>query len=193
MILIIYCHPYEQSFNHAELKAIKENLSAGQREYEIIDLYAEHFNPVYSTEELQLYHRGETTDPLVTKYLKLCQQADTVIFITPYWWNSIPGMLKGFVDKVMKEGLGLSHTVTKTGVKGELTNVKHCYVFTTSTSPTWYIRFFLGNAIKKVFINKTLRQLGFRNISWNNFGGISNSSLYRRRKYLAKLTKQPFK
>lgn len=30
MILIIYCHPYEQSFNHAELKAIKENLSAGQ-------------------------------------------------------------------------------------------------------------------------------------------------------------------
>lgn len=128
MILIIYCHPYEQSFNHAELKAIKENLSAGQWEYEIIDLYAEHFNLVYSTEELQLYHRGETTDPLVTKYLKLCQQADTVIFITPYWWNSIPGMLKGFVDKVMKEGLGLSHTVTKTGVKGELTNVKHCYV-----------------------------------------------------------------
>lgn len=193
MILIIYCHPYEQSFNHAELRAIKENLSVGQREYEIINLYAEHFNPVYSTEELQLYRRGETTDPLVTKYLKLCQQADTVIFITPYWWNSIPGMLKGFIDKVMKEGPGLSHTVTKTGVKGELTNVKHCYVFTTSTSPTWYIRFFLGNAIKKVFINKTLRQLGFSNISWNNFGGVSNSSLERRRKYLAKLTKQPFK
>lgn len=81
MILIIYCHPYEQSFNHAELKAIKENLSAGQWEYEIIDLYAEHFNLVYSTEELQLYHRGETTDPLVTKYLKLCQQADTVILL----------------------------------------------------------------------------------------------------------------
>ncbi len=193
MILIIYCHPYEQSFNHAELKAIKENLSAGQREYEIIDLYAEHFNPVYSTEELRLYHRGETTDPLVTRYLNLCRQARTVIFITPYWWNSIPGVLKGFIDKVMKEGPGLSHTVTKTGVKGELTNVKHCYVFTTSTSPTWYIRFFLGNAIKKIFINKTLKQLGFRHITWQNFGGISNSSLERRRKYLFKLTKQPFK
>lgn len=193
MILIIYCHPYEQSFNHAELIAIKENLNAVHREYEIIDLYAEHFNPVYSTEELQIYHRGETTDPLVTKYLELCRKADTVIFITPYWWNSIPGMLKGFIDKVMKEGLGLSHTVTKTGVKGELTNVNHCYVLTTSTSPTWYIRFFLGNAIKKVFINKTLHQLGFGNISWQNFGGITNSSLERRRKYLAKLTKQPFK
>ena len=192
MILIIYCHPYDQSFNHAELEIIKENLSSAHQKYEIIDLYADHFNPVYSKEELRLYHQGQTTDPLVTKYLKLCQQADTVIFITPYWWNDIPGMLKGFIDKVMKEGEGLSHTVTKIGVKGELTNVKHCYVLTTSTSPTWYIRFFLGNAIKKIFINKTLRQLGFRHCYWQNFGSITNSSLERRRKYLDQLTKQTF-
>jgi NAD(P)H dehydrogenase (quinone) len=190
MILIIYCHPYDQSFNHAELEAIQDNLSIAHREYKVIDLYADHFNPAYSKEELRLYHQGETTDPLVTKYLKLCQQANTVIFITPFWWNSIPGMLKGFIDKVMKEGVG--YTVTKTGVKGELTNVKHCYVLTTSTSPTWYIHLFLGNAIKKIFINKTLRQLGFRNISWQNFGGITNSSLKRRRKYLDKLTRQIF-
>ncbi|WP_093625195.1 NAD(P)H-dependent oxidoreductase [Limosilactobacillus gorillae] len=190
MILIIYCHPYDQSFNHAELEAIQDNLSIAHREYKVIDLYADHFNPAYSKEELRLYHQGETTDPLVTKYLKLCQQANTVIFITPFWWNSIPGMLKGFIDKVMKEGVG--YTVTKTGVKGELTNVKHCYVLTTSTSPTWYIYLFLGNAIKKIFINKTLRQLGFRNISWQNFGGITNSSLKRRRKYLDKLTRQIF-
>lgn len=26
MILIVYCHPYEKSFNHAELEVIKENL-----------------------------------------------------------------------------------------------------------------------------------------------------------------------
>lgn len=77
-------------------------------------------------------------------------------------------------------------------MKGELTNVKHCYVLTTSTSPTWYIRFFLGNAIKKIFINKTLRQLGFRHCYWQNFGGITNSSLERRRKYLDQLTKQTF-
>lgn len=193
MILIIYCHPYNQSFNHAELEVIRRNLDIAHQKYEVIDLYADRFNPVYSFEELKLYHQGKTTDPLVTKYLKLCRQARTVIFITPIWWNSVPGMLKGFIDKVMKEGEGLSHTVHKTGVKGELTNVKHCYVLTTSTSPTWYIRFFLGNAIKKIFIKKTLHQLGFHNISWQNFGGITNSSLERRRKYLAKLTKQPFK
>ena len=78
-------------------------------------------------------------------------------------------------------------------MKGELTNVQHCYVLTTSTSPTWYIRFVLGNAIKKIFINKTLRQLGFRNVKWQNFGLISNSSEKRRKKYLTKLHFQRFR
>lgn len=71
--------------------------------------------------------------------------------------------------------------------------MKHCYLLTTSTSPTWYIRFFLGNAIKKIFIDRTLKQLGFRNISWQNFGGITNSFLEQRREYLNKVTKQTFK
>jgi NAD(P)H dehydrogenase (quinone) len=71
--------------------------------------------------------------------------------------------------------------------------VEHCYVLTTYTSPTWYIRLFLGNAIKKIFIDKTLRQLGFRNIKWQNFGSITNSSIEQRKKYLDKVTKQTFR
>ena len=70
---------------------------------QLIDLYAEHFDPTYSAEELSLYHQGGTVDPLVRKYLELLKSCRTVIFITPCWWNSIPGMLKGVIDKVMKE------------------------------------------------------------------------------------------
>lgn len=192
-VLIVYCHPYTKSFNHAVLECVQSNLRNRNLTYQTIDLYGEHFDPTYSIEELSLYHQGGTVDPMVEKYLELLKECHTVIFITPFWWNDIPGMLKGFIDKVMKEGVGLSHTVTRTGVKGELTNVQHCYVLTTSTAPTWYIRFFLGNAIKKIFIDKTLKQLGFRNIRWQNFGGITNSSLERRKKYLDKVTKQTFR
>lgn len=193
MILIIYCHPYSESFNHAELEAIKKNLDIAHQKYEVIDLYADRFNPVYSIEELKLYHQGKTTDPLVTKYLKLCRQARTVIFITPIWWNSVPGMLKGFIDKVMKEGEGLSHTVHKTGVKGELTNIRHCHVLTTSSSPTFYIKYLNGNAIKRIFIKQTLKQLGFQDCHWQNLGLISSSSCKRRKDYLTKLSMQKFR
>lgn len=191
--LIVYCHPYDKSFNHAILETIVNNLNRHHQKFKIIDLYKENFDPVYSAQELKLYHAGETVDPQVTRYLTLFRQVKGVIFVTPLWWNSIPGMLKGFIDKVMKEGKGLSHTVTKTGIYGELTNIKHTYVFTTSTSPTFYVRLFLGNGIKKIFIDKTLKQLGMKDRHWYNFGGISNSKLVRREKYLSKIKQMNFK
>ncbi|WP_251546682.1 NAD(P)H-dependent oxidoreductase [Limosilactobacillus caecicola] len=192
-ILIIYCHPYDHSFNHAVLTTVEHNLQEHQQSFRTIDLYTDNFDPRYSTHELSLYQAGQTVDPLVKDYLTSIQRASAIIFITPVWWNSIPGMLKGFIDKVMKEGPGLSHTVTRTGIHGELSNIKHCYVLTTSTSPTWYLRLWMGNAVQKIFVNKTLRQLGFRDRHWQNFGGITHSTAQRRQRYLNRLVHQQFK
>lgn len=191
--IIVYCHPYPHSFNHAILEAVCDNLKTKKVDFRIIDLYAEDFDPVYSKEELTLYHEGGTVDPLVKKYLALLKGADTIIFITPIWWNSIPGMLKGFIDKVMKEGENLSHTISKRGVKGGLTNIKHCYVLTTSTSPTLYIKYLNGNAVQRIFIKQTLKQLGFRHGHWQNFGLVSNSTQTRRENYLFRVRQQNFK
>lgn len=187
--LIIYCHPYDKSFNHAVLENVENNLRQNNKDYKLIDLYKDGFVPIYDLEEMRLFHTGQTHDPLVKKYLSWLKETPEVIFITPFWWNGIPGMLKGFIDKVMKEGQGLSHTVTKTGIHGELTNVKHTYVFTTSTSPTFYLKLFLGNGIKKIFVNKTLKQLGMQDRHWYNFGSVSTSSVGRRKKYLDKIAK----
>lgn len=187
--LIIYCHPYDKSFNHAVLENVENNLKQNNKDYKLIDLYKDGFVPIYDLEEMRLFHTGQTHDPLVKKYLSWLKETPEVIFITPFWWNGIPGMLKGFIDKVMKEGPGLSHTVTKTGIHGELINVKHTYVFTTSTSPTFYLELFLGNGIKRIFVNKTLKQLGMQDRHWYNLGGISNSSIEKRKKYLKKIAK----
>lgn len=187
--LIIYCHPYDKSFNHAVLENVENNLKQNNKDYKLIDLYKDGFVPIYDLEEMRLFHTGQTHDPLVKKYLSWLKETPEVIFITPFWWNGIPGMLKGFIDKVMKEGPGLSHTVTKTGIHGELTNVKHTYIFATSTSPTFYLKLFLGNGIKRIFVNKTLKQLGMQDRHWYNLGGISNSSIEKRKKYLKKIAK----
>lgn len=190
--LIIYTHPYDRSFNHAELDRVTAKLTEQGDPYQVIDLYHDGFNPAYDAEELRLFHSGQTHDPLVTQYLTQLKAADAVIFITPIWWNDLPGMLKGFIDKVMKEGAGLTHVVTKTGVKGTLTNIQKTYVLTTSTSPTFYLRFFCGNAIKKVFIRATLKQLGMQHVCWSNFGGITNASEEKRKDYLQKIVQMAF-
>lgn len=60
---------------------VKTNLNKQKQHFQIIDLYAEHFNPVYDKEELRLYHEGETHDPLVTKYLTMLQKIHLVLFL----------------------------------------------------------------------------------------------------------------
>ena len=190
---IVYCHPYDKSFNHAILLAVCQNLSNRAIGYTILDLYHDGFQPTYDQEELSLFHSGQTHDPLVKKYLNTLKEVDGLIIVTPVWWNDIPAMLKGFIDKVMKEGPGLSHVFTKRGVKGLLTNLKHVYVLTTSTSPTFYLRLFCGNALQGVFIKHTLRQLGIRRAHWQNFGNITHSSLKQRQKYLEYVTEETIK
>jgi putative NADPH-quinone reductase len=191
-VVVIYCHPYERSFNHAVLRTVVEALNEQGHETHVIDLHDEGFNPAYDAEELRLFHEGDTHDPQVSAYLSMLRRADTAVFITPIWWNSIPGMLKGFIDKVMKEGEGLSHTIGRFGVQGELTNIKHTYVLTTSTSPTLFFRLFLGDGVKRIFINQTLKQLGMQHRRWINFGGITASTPQQRERHLAKIAAMTF-
>ncbi|MEE8702977.1 NAD(P)H-dependent oxidoreductase [Bifidobacterium crudilactis] len=191
-VTIIYCHPYTKSFNHAVLESVVANMKAGSTAFDLLDLHADGFQPYYDAEELRLYHSGGTHDPLVSRYLDALQHSDGLIVITPIWWNGVPGMLKGFVDKVMKEGEGLTHTVSSTGIHGCLKNLKHAYVLTTSTSPTWYFRLMLGNGIRRIFINKTLKQIGVKRGTWVNLGGISNSSTQKRLRHLDRIRSMRF-
>lgn len=183
--LIIYAHPYDKSFNHAILENVEGELMQKEQHFNLVDLYKDHFNPAYTTEELALFKDGGTTDPLVVQYQKFLTNANHVIFIFPIWWNDTPAMIKGFIDKVMKKKF--AYEVGKTGVVGHLTHIEKATILTTSTSPTWYLKLFCGNAIKKVFINATLKQLGINHITWQNMGNIDKSTAQNRQDFLNKI------
>ncbi|MCO7124508.1 NAD(P)H-dependent oxidoreductase [Sporolactobacillus shoreicorticis] len=183
--LIIIAHPYKKSFNFAILDALEKSLSKKKKTYEIIDLYEDRFNPVYTEEELSLFSSGQTTDELVTYYQSLLKNSAELIVVSPIWWNDLPAILKGFFDKVMK--YKFAYHDTKTGIKGHLSMISQATIITTSKSPTWYLKWFAGNAVKKVFIKATLKQLGIRHAQWINFGNIKNATLEQRKQFLANL------
>ncbi|MCD7819243.1 MAG: NAD(P)H-dependent oxidoreductase, partial [Lachnospiraceae bacterium] len=97
---IVYAHPWENSFNSAVLKEAENAMG----DYELIDLYADEFNPVMSKAELAVYGRGKFLDPLVEKYNRILDDTDRIIFIFPIWWYDMPAIMRGFLDKVMLEG-----------------------------------------------------------------------------------------
>lgn len=181
-VTIVYAHPYEKSFNHAILERVKGLLDDQNKKYEVLDLYADGFNPVYSKEELQLFSEGKALDPLVGAYQEKLKDASLLILIFPIWWNDVPAIVKGFFDKVMLKGF--AYVDAEQGIKGILTNIKSAKVITTSEEPTSYFKTSGGDAIERVLIKGTLQDIGIEKGEWTNCELISQISDAERRQFL---------
>ncbi|MFD1418302.1 NAD(P)H-dependent oxidoreductase [Companilactobacillus keshanensis] len=174
--LIIYCHPCKKSFNHAELLLIEQYLRNNKVKYDLIDLYADEFDPVYSKQEFNVLE----SDPLVQNYQQKIENADNLIFIFPIWWNDLPAMLKGFIDKVM----GSKRLVENAYNSDNLDFINSAYIYTTSSMSTWRVRH--SSAVNKVFVKLTLKQLGIRRCHWHNLDKIDSRIQDSKEKYLMK-------
>lgn len=94
--MIVFAHfDSKGSHNAAVLRHVKARLESEKSPYEVIDLYADGFDPVL---------RPERQDPLVPKYQAMIKKAKRLIFIYPVWWYNAPAILKGFIDKVFLPG-----------------------------------------------------------------------------------------
>lgn len=180
--LIVYCHPYEMSLSAAVLTAVEAGLDRAGRSFEVCDLYADGFDPVLRAPDLALYGEGGTNDELVRRYQGQLSRARHLVLVVPVWWNDIPAMLKGWIDKVML--VGFSWEATGHGLSGTLGRViESVDVFTTSAEPTEHLR----AAIMATLMDGTFAQLGVERRSWHNFGGIDLSTPEDRKGWLAEV------
>ncbi len=118
--LIIYAHPSTKSFSHQ----LMEQLSAdniGFTNTEVRDLYSMNFNPVLSGEEIGDLKNGKVRKDVLIEQ-RLIEEADVVSVIYPLWWASFPGILKGYIDRVLSYGFG--YVAGKDGIQGLLTDKK---------------------------------------------------------------------
>lgn len=125
MKTIVYAHPWDGSYNHAILTSITEKLETKKEPFQVIDLYKDGFNPVFTAEELKHFHKGETPYSLVKDYQEKLKQSTELIFIFPVWWWDLPAILKGFIDKVMLRGFAFTEDQHTGALKGLLTNIKN--------------------------------------------------------------------
>lgn len=180
--LIVYCHPYEMSLSAAVLTAVEAGLDRAGRSFEVCDLYADGFDPVLRASDLALYGEGGTNDELVRRYQCQLSRACHLVLVAPVWWNDIPAMLKGWIDKVML--VGFSWEATGHGLSGTLGSIiESVDVFTSSAEPTERLR----AAIMATLMDGTFAQLGVERRSWHNFGGIDLSTPEDRKGWLAEV------
>jgi len=179
-VLIIYTHPNPNSLNHAILEQVEQGLKDGNHSYELIDLYADNFNPVLVYNE-QKKRRDMENDPETAHYRELIKQADHLIFIYPIWWYAPPAMLKGFIDRVFVSGF--AYTTKGKLPKGFFTD-KSAWVIYTIDSPSWYVKLFRKSVEWRVFKGAILGFCGVKKVKRTMLAGVKNSNSTGRQKWL---------
>ncbi len=108
--LIVYAHPRKESFCQGILETAIATLTANGHEVKVRDLCEMGFDPVLKAEETIHIKNGEfirdLKEPLadVKVEQELIIEADLLLYIFPIWWNSMPAIMKGYVDRVFSHG-----------------------------------------------------------------------------------------
>ena len=148
-VLIVYAHPEPQSFNGAMKDLAVETLSTAGHSVTVSDLYAQKFNPVAGTRDFKTRADPTRLDlgveqanaaqtagfaPDVQAEIDKLMAADFLILQFPFWWYSVPAMLKGWIDRVF--AYGVAYDFGRTWDRGVFRGRSAMLAFTTSAPPT---------------------------------------------------------
>ncbi len=188
--VIVFNHPYEGSYCNAVLDSVTRGLRTANHDIDLIYLDKDGFNPVMTAEDLKAFRDKKPIDPKVIEYKNRLEKADHVVFIFPIWWELMPAMMKGFIDKVIFPGVAYDYVNgSNTKMKPLLTNIKGVTVVTTMNTPRVLYRLVFGNAVKKALMTGTFWKLGYKNRKWISFNMVKQVSDEKRKLWLEQIEK----
>jgi putative NADPH-quinone reductase len=100
-------HGKSDSLCHHLARVAIETLDRAGAERRVQDLLADGFDPVLRLEPRARHapRLGADEDPLVHRYQQDVLWADRHLVVHPCWWFGPPAILKGWVDRVLAEGI----------------------------------------------------------------------------------------
>jgi NAD(P)H dehydrogenase (quinone) len=135
-VLYVYCHPLDDSF-HA---AIREEALAGLKEAEhtidLLDLYAEGFDPVLTAERRRDYHDPVRNRANNQAYVDRLMAANALVVQFPTWSFGPPAMLKGWFDRMFGPGIAMDLS-DPSQAKPLLLQIKRITGISTYGRPRW--------------------------------------------------------
>lgn len=183
-IVIVFNHPYEGSYGNAILNAVTKGLQTANHEIDLMHLDNDGFNPVMSKADLKAFVNHKPIDPQVIDYNSRLEKADHLIFIFPIWWDLMPAMTKGFIDRVLSPGVVYDHHPRGFGLVPLLKKLKGVTVITTMNKPKIMYSLLIGNLIKKAMIRSVFKTMGYKNLKWISYNMIKSVSQEKRVKWL---------
>jgi NAD(P)H dehydrogenase (quinone) len=193
-VTIVFNHPYDGSYCNAILNSVLSGLKKANHEVDLMHLDKDNFDPVMRTKDLEAFAKAkyekinslQSLDPVVLDYKQRLENADHLIFIFPIWWELMPALTKGFIDKVIFPGIAYDY-IKETRVISRLKNIKGLTVITTMNTPSFLYRIIFGNAIKKAIMTGTFWKIGIKKRKWISLNMVKFVSDEKRKKWLANI------
>ncbi len=151
-VLVISAHPTEHSFIGALRSGVLDELASLNHEVRHRDLYAENFNPVFSSYE-RVNHVGNIEKklqqmPELRSHVEDIQWAEALVLVYPTWWSAQPAILKGWIDRVLMNEVAWVLPEGAARIRPLLTNIRKVVVVTTHGS-TKFVNSLEGEAGKR--------------------------------------------
>jgi len=151
-VLLVYAHPVPESFNAAVRDTAAAALAEAGHSVDLMDLYAEGFDPVLGAQERQRYHDVGANLASVAGEVERLRAADALVLVFPTWWYGMPAILKGWFDRVWLPGVAFTLPDGGGPIRPALTNIAKLGVVTTSGSPRWFLRWYMGDPGRRVVL-----------------------------------------
>ena len=120
-VLIVYCHPSEDSFTRCIRDAFIKGLEDAGHAYTVSDLYKMDFQTDMTEQEYlrDAYYRNtpDLAEDVLAEQAKI-NASDAIVFIYPVFWSEAPAKLVGWFDRVWSYGFAYGEKTMKTLEKG---------------------------------------------------------------------------
>ena len=160
--LVVYAHPNKEGHCGSILRNVEKILTSKNVVYKVIDLYEIGYDPVLKPTEHYTSGHKEVSEQN-KNFQNDIKNAEKIIFIYPTWWQNMPAILKGFIDRVFVAGFAYMYE-DKLPV-GLLTG-KKAVIFTTTGASRLITKLFMKDTSTKVLAKYIL---GFCGIKTNVF------------------------
>lgn len=129
-VVVVAAHPDRASFTLALARAAAGAAAAQGADVTLHDLYADGFDPRMPVSEV-----GTTlfADELTARYSREVLAADVLVVVHPVWFFHVPAILKGWVDRVLRDGVVYEHGAG--GKSAGLWRVRSALVVNSANSP----------------------------------------------------------
>ena len=130
----LYCHPLAESYHKAILDASLAALNAAGHHVDLLDLYADKFDPVLTTDGRRDYHDTSKNQVGLESYIARLRAAEVLVVQFPTWCFGFPAMLKGYFDRLYMPGVAFDIS-DPANVKPMLTNMRRIVGISTYGRP----------------------------------------------------------